>query len=127
MAQSRTALAIRYLAVDLVGAVLYFPVWWYTAGAFRAGRYCIGRVRDKARSFGILIWFKNLFTPMFGQYDIASRIISFFMRLAAIIFFSVTLLLLSLLMMLLFILWLALPLAVAYAFFGQLIGLLAAD
>jgi hypothetical protein len=127
MAQSRTALTVKYLAVDLVGSFLYFPIWWYTAGTVRAGSFCARTVLNMSRSFGLSIWVKNLFTPMFGQYDFASRLISFFMRLVTIIFYSVVLLVMSVVMALLFVAWLLFPLAVAYMFFSHLVGLLAPD
>jgi len=123
MAQSRVALTARFIAVDLVGSFVYFPVWWYTAGLLRTGRYCAGKVRDTARSFGLAVWLKNLFVPMFGQYDIPGRVISFFMRLAAIIFYSIALLLLAVVMTALFVLWVVFPLFVAFELLVQIAGL----
>ena len=123
MLQSSAVLALKFVAVDIVGSVFYFPVWWYTKGMVRMAAYCGRTVRDSARNFGIGIWIKNLFRPMFGQHDIASRIISFFMRLLAIFYYSVMLVIQSILMLLLFLAWLALPLLVGYEFFTQLIGL----
>ena len=122
--QSSIALALKFAAVDLVGAVFYFPLWWYTKGSVNAARYCARMVADAARTFGIGIWIKNLFRPMFGQHDITSRIISFFMRLAAIAYYSVSLLLLSIVMAIVFVLWLALPIFVGFELFNQLFGIL---
>jgi hypothetical protein len=114
----------KFVAVDLVGSVLYFPVWWYSGGAVRAARFCGGVVAGVARGLGCSVWIKNLFVPMFGQRDIASRIISFFMRLVTIIFYSVLLLILSVVMLAVFLLWLIAPLFVVFEFGNQLIGLL---
>lgn len=119
MANSTLGLAVRYAAVDVVGSFLYFPVWWYTKGAAKAAISCVRTVRGYARQFGVGVWLKNLFVPMFGQYDLAGRIISFFMRLAALIYYSFVLLALSLLMAAWFLAWLALPAFAAVMFFGQ--------
>jgi hypothetical protein len=61
---------------------------------------------------------------MFGQRDIAGRLISVFMRLMAIIYYSAVLLFLSAVMTCLFLAWLAVPVFVSYEFFNQLVGLL---
>lgn len=58
---------------------------------------------------GIDIWIKNLFKPMYGQRDIAGKIISFFMRAFQIIFRSIIFLGFSLFYILLFIIYLVLP------------------
>ncbi len=124
MLRSNVLLAIKYLAVDLALSVLYFPVWWYTKGLARAGAYCAGVVGNAARSFGVRNWFKNIFKPMFGQYDIAGRIISFFMRLAMMLYYSVVLLVLIVIMLALFLFWLALPVFIGYNFFTQFVSVL---
>lgn len=117
-------MAVKFVAVDLVGSVLYFPVWWYTGGMVRAVRFCGGVVAGAARTLGFSVWLKNLFVPMFGQRDIASRLISFFMRLVTIAFYSVLLLLLAVVMFAVFLLWLVAPLFVIFEFGNQLLGLL---
>ena len=123
MLQSSAVLALKFVVVDLVGSVVFFPVWWYTRGMVRMAAYCGRTVANTYVNFGIGIWIKNLFTPMFGQRDITGRLISFFMRLMAILYYSVVLLCLSVVMLLLFLVWLALPVFVGYEFFNQLIGL----
>ncbi|MEA3249884.1 MAG: hypothetical protein U9Q03_06070 [Patescibacteria group bacterium] len=117
-------MATKFVAVDLVGSVLYYPIWWYTGGTLRAARFCGGTVAGVAIALGWSVWVKNLFVPMFGQRDIASRLISFFMRLVTIVFYSVLLLLLIVVMFAVFLLWLLLPPFVIYEFGNQLLGLL---
>ena len=126
MVVSNALLAVRILAIDAVASILYFPVWWYTAGALRAARYSAGVVAGAARSFGVRVWLKNLFRPMYGQYDFASRIISFFMRLAMIVYYSAVLLVLSAVMAALFLLWLAIPGIVVYGLATQITALIKA-
>lgn len=109
MQPSRSALTLRFLAVDVVGAVVYFPVWWYTVGALKALRWCWGRLSGAATAFGFGIWIRNLFTPMYGQRDIAGRLISFFMRLVTIVFYALILAVLAVLLAVLAVLWLVIP------------------
>jgi len=124
MPTPNAVLAIKYLAVDIVGSFLYFPLWWYTAGAVRTGRFCVRTVRGKATEFAIAVWLKNLFTPMYGLRDWQGRIISFFMRLLIVTWYSIVLTLLSVIMLLVFLAWLAFPLFVASEFSRQLTGVL---
>lgn len=124
MTRSNPVLAIKYLAVDIVGSFLYFPVWWFTAGAWRTGRYCVNKVRGQAQTFAIGVWLKNLFTPMYGLRDWQGRIISFFVRLLIVIWYSIILTLLSVLMLLCFLAWLAFPLFVASELVRQLGGVM---
>lgn len=126
MFRSNLILAIKSLAVDSVASILYFPVWWYTLGAYRVAAYGCRTLGNAGHGFGVRIWFKNLFRPMFGQYDIAGRIISFFMRLIMITYYSVVLMILAVLMAALFAFWLALPAFIGYEFFHQAIGILKA-
>ncbi len=119
MANSTIGIVAKYAAVDVVGSFLYFPVWWYTKGLVRTAAGCVRTVRGYARQFGVGVWLKNLFVPMFGQYDAAGRAISFFMRLAALAYYSLVLAVISLLMFGLLLVWIALPIAAATMFVGQ--------
>lgn len=127
MTPPNAVLAVKYLAVDIVGSFLYFPVWWFTAGAWRTARFCARTVRNQAASFGIAVWLKNLFTPMYGLRDIQGRIISFFMRLFIIVWYSIALFLLSVLMFAVLLAWLALPLLAASQLWVHLTGVLTAN
>jgi hypothetical protein len=125
MAQSNLTLAVRYAAVDVVGSFLYFPIWWYGPGLVRTGRFCAGTVRDYARQFGIAVWVKNLFVPMFGQHDVVGRLISFFLRLVVILYYSLVLAVLSVLMLAVFAAWVLFPVLVVWQIAAQAVGLLA--
>ncbi len=126
MIRSNLILAIKSLAVDSAVSVLYFPIWWYTLGAVRVASYGVRKLGNAGRGFGVRIWFKNLFRPMFGQYDFAGRIISFFLRLIMIGYYSVVLLVMAVFMAALFALWLALPAFIGYEFVHQVLGILKA-
>jgi hypothetical protein len=46
--------------------------------AFNALRY-------RARAYAFVIWIKNFFVPMYGQYDWTGRLVSIFMRIVVLI------------------------------------------
>ena len=75
------AIVTRSVAVELA----YSPLWWYTTGLKRQGRTLLRQVRYANDVSGVSPWLTNLFVPMFGQHDIAGRVISFFMRLAQLL------------------------------------------
>lgn len=97
------------IAAQLVGEILYFPIWWYSVGFFRllknSWRF-LGREED---SLGFSIWAKNIFVPMYGQNDWAGRIISFFVRLVQVIVRGFLLLLVIAWLLFIVLLWLFLP------------------
>ncbi len=116
--------SIKYIIVDLIGDILYWPIWWFTKGLVKTARLALGSVTSQEKQLGLTIWVKNIFTPMFGQYDIEGRIISFFARLIQIIVRSIILFIWTIIVVLLFILWLILPVIVAYEIYYNLVGLL---
>jgi hypothetical protein len=81
MARNAAVEAIRFLTFDLVADFALFPVWWYTAGFVRALRSAGNWLLEVRRMMAVGIWAKNLFVPMFAQYDLAGRAISFMIRL----------------------------------------------
>ena len=72
------------------------------------------RVAGTWRSLGLPLWIKNLFTPMFQQYDVMGRLISFFMRLVQIIGRIIAFLILDFLYSLLFLAWIVAPIVLIY-------------
>ncbi len=115
---------IKYVFGELIGDVLYAPLWWYGRGFI----YFLDRLRARLIGFehriGLGFWISNLGKPMYGQYDLVSKIISFFIRLALL--FAKLILFLGYLVWLLFLalLWLILPLIVVWGVLFQLRGLL---
>ncbi|MEI8360645.1 MAG: hypothetical protein WCG01_00740 [bacterium] len=63
-----------------------FPLWWYSIGFFGAIKFVFEFLSHRESSLGLLVWVTNLFTPMFGQTDIFSRLISLFIRSLQIAF-----------------------------------------
>lgn len=101
--------AIKTIIIDLVGEILYFPIWWYTQGLKRMILYVINSIRNTNRDLALTLMLKSMFKPMFGQYDKEGRIISFFMRLVLIIARLVLFILLSLAYLVIIIFWIFLP------------------
>lgn len=94
---------------QIIGEILYFPIWWYSVGFVRAIKNVFRFLRAREASLGFSIWLKNIFVPMYGQRDIASRIISFVMRLVQIIFRGIALLFWLILILAALVVWLAFP------------------
>ncbi len=69
----------------LVRDIIAFPVWWYRFGVAHVAGMLWRSFTYRVHSLAIGVWIKNLFVPMYGQYDIASRLISFAMRVLQII------------------------------------------
>lgn len=103
---------------ELGGDVLRFPAWWYGKGLFQAARYALEFIQGYARTLGVPVWIKNIFTPMFGRYDWQSRIISVFMRLVNVIGRGFVLILVSAVVVAVLALYVILPLfAVLFALY----------
>jgi len=89
--------------------VLYFPIWWYTAGLRKRYRGFWHSVKNWSRYLALKILITNLFRPMFGQYNWQGRIISFVMRIIQL-FFSLIIFLIGLVVLaILLLLWIFLP------------------
>ncbi len=114
MTQNIVIQATRHIFLDLVLEILYFPIWWYSQGLKRTVFYVLNSVRNANQALALTIMFKNLFKPMFGQYDRQGRIISFFMRLIILLVRLVVFLLLFILYFLMIAFWLILPVAVVW-------------
>jgi len=107
--------------VQIIGEVLYFPIWWYSVGFARQTKYIFRLWLGQEESLGFSVWAKNIFTPMYGQHDWSGRLISFFVRLVQVIGRGAVLLVLLVLAILSLLLWLVLPLAILFATAWQLI------
>lgn len=115
--------SIKFLVVELIGEVLYFPIWWYSRGAKKAALFFVSKIVITEKSLGVGVWLANLFKPMFGQNNWQGIIISFVVRLVQIIIRTIALLIWSVLMILAFLIWLALPLIIVYQIYFCLVNL----
>ncbi|MFA5886645.1 MAG: hypothetical protein WC863_02580 [Patescibacteria group bacterium] len=91
---------------QILGEILYFPIWWYSVGLMLLLKNLVKFWRGQEKALGFSIWLKNIFVPMYGQRDMASRIISFIMRLIQIIFRGAVLLVWFLVVLFILVAWL---------------------
>ena len=99
--------------------ILYFPVWWYTAGSLSLVKGLFGFLKNKAKYFALVVWVKNIFKPIYSRYDFVGIIISFFIRSFQIIFRATIMLGLIFLSCGVFLLWLAIPVIIGIGIFYQ--------
>lgn len=71
--------------------IVLFPIWWYSKGIVYTFEKLSLSARRQSANFAVGLWLKNLFVPMYGQYDWQGRIISFFVRLLQVVFRSIAL------------------------------------
>lgn len=111
---------IRTVLLNVVADFFYFPVWWYTGGLKKQLTGILGSFLARQDALALDIWIKNIVTPMYGQYDIQGRIISFIMRLAQIIGRLFILIVWGILLLAWLTVWLFIPVAVAYFIYIQI-------
>lgn len=100
----------KFIAKDLILDILYWPIWWYSGGVVRAWQRMIDTIKQGNDELALLVWMKNIFRPMFGDYSFQGRLISFFMRVIQIIGRGIFFLFWVAFAFLWFLVWLALPL-----------------
>ncbi|HAY12725.1 MAG: hypothetical protein US83_C0004G0115 [Candidatus Falkowbacteria bacterium GW2011_GWC2_38_22] len=101
--------------------ILFFPLWWYTRGLFNVVNAQINFIKDRQKSLALLVWIKNIFKPMYGQYDWQGMLISIFMRLVQIVFRSIFLFFWMIIAVVVVLAWVVLPVFVLYEMFFQLL------
>ena len=107
-------LVLQRLFFEALLDALYFPIWWYTGGIKYAAGGLFGLFNRGNQTLAPGLWLKNIFVPMFGQYDWQGRMISFFMRSVQVFFRSLALLLWAVVCLVLFFFWLVFPIIVIY-------------
>ena len=110
----------RYIVVEFLWDIIYFPVWWYTKGLARVANFCLTGVVSYVRNIGFVIWLKSMSKPMFGDYSKEGRIISFFMRIIVLIYKVINLLVRTVVFLAIFLLWVLLPALFIYYILYQI-------
>lgn len=85
MRTSNTVILTQAVLWDLVGNLIYFPIWWYTRGLKKMGFFLFHFVTGMEMRLAWRVWVMNLFKPMYAVADIPGRIISFLMRIFMIV------------------------------------------
>lgn len=73
-------LSAKFIAKDIVGDLLYWPLWWYSRGFARFLQRRRHSIKEFEEDIGLTVWIVNWTKPMYGQYDLAGKIISFIIR-----------------------------------------------
>ena len=105
---------LKLIFIDFIWEIIYFPIWWFSRGAYGALIFSMKKIKTTWHNLGISIQLKFLFKPMYAQHDFTGRAISFFMRFFVLIFKFLTFLIASIFYILLFFAWLALPLLILW-------------
>jgi hypothetical protein len=107
--QNTILLSAKFVAKDVIGDLLYWPVWWYSVGFVSFIRKRILSLKNFEEDMGLTIWIVNWTKPMFSQYDIAGRIISFIFRTFGIFYKMVAVMFYFLAQVIMIFLWVLLP------------------
>jgi len=109
------------IIVEIITDIIYFPAWWYTRGLVNL----LSGVKDflvsKQKALALFVWIKNIFTPMYGQYDWVGRLISFLVRVVQIFFRSIFMLGWLMVGLAVVIFWLVFPIIVINEIIFQII------
>ena len=82
---ARAGAVSKLLFRDFVGSLFWFPIWWYTTGIKRVVTGSLRTLVFRWREYGLQIWLRNFFVPMYGQYDLTGRFVSILVRFAVLI------------------------------------------
>ena len=115
--------SLKFVLIEVIGDIIYFPVWWYTAGFLKIAEHTWQSSRDILDSFNIPILFRHLLTPMYGDYSWSGRTISFFVRIVHFFIMFLVALVWIIVVAAGGLLWLLLPIVVAYTIFYQVFHL----
>ena len=107
-------LVLQRMLLEFVFDLVYFPVWWYTAGVRHLGIFCLLLLRNGNLYLAPGLWLRNIFVPMYGQTDLQGRFTSVFMRLINVFGRSIGLLFWFILVLLIFCAWFVLPIFIVY-------------
>ncbi|OGL88782.1 hypothetical protein A3I42_03235 [Candidatus Uhrbacteria bacterium RIFCSPLOWO2_02_FULL_49_11] len=113
----RTSLAIhvvRLVVVDVLLDIFTWPTWWCTLGLWTVLKWVGRGIANEWFDFGLGPWLKSMFTPMYADYSLAGRAISFVARIIILTFRFVQFFLWLVLYMVALALYIALPLGAAY-------------
>ena len=108
------------IGLDLLRDIIYFPIWWYSRGL----KQLLIKLKDflinKEKSFALFVWIKNIFRPMYSQYNWQGMLISFFVRLVQIIFRGIIMIFWLIFSLAILLFWLFLPILVIYEIVFQI-------
>lgn len=111
--------AVRFVAVEWVGSLLRFPIWWYGDGFAEVARWIVRSLGYRLKSYSFGVWLQNFFVPMYGQYDITGRLVSVFMRFVVLVGRLIAFAFEAMAYAALALVWLAIPAAAVLGLLGN--------
>jgi len=114
--------SLRFLGKEFLGDFVAFPLWWYSKGTLKMIRFVMEKTEQRAYTLSLRIWIKNLFVPMYSQYDLAGRVISFFLRIAVLVYRLIIFVIWFCILLAFLGVWLFGPIAVLYYILYQIFG-----
>ncbi len=125
MTELTTANPAAFLFREFVQDILLFPVWWYGKGLAKASAMLWRRTKEfvQRSRWSPVIWVKNLFVPMYGDYTKSGRAISFFVRTVVALALTVVLAVVLLMYLAAFCLYLLAPVFAVYYVLYQIFHL----
>lgn len=110
--------------IDLIKALLntiwhfvYWPLWWITGGLLLVLKFTVQRIVLAWKGLALDVWLLNIFVPMYGQSDVASRVISFVIRVIQIVLRFAIMVIISWLILLIPLIYLGLPVLAIWRLF----------
>ena len=83
--EALAAKSLKFLFSETVLDIVRCIFWWYGRGLKSAWQSMLDFAAQGNAELALSVWIKNIFTPMFGQYDWQGRLVSFIVRLFQII------------------------------------------
>lgn len=115
---------LRYIGIEILWDIIYFPIWWYTKGLARIGHYCWESAGQQIkRRLALGVWLASMFKPMYGDYSVEGRVISGFMRFFVLIWKLINLFVWLIVLLILFLAWLILPAVIIYYLLYQVFNM----
>jgi hypothetical protein len=109
------------LLTQIFWEIAYFPVWWYTTGLFHLIQGLQEFMLNREKELAFLVWVKNIFKPMYGEYNWQGWIISFIVRLFQIIVRGAVLIFWFVIAVSVLAIWIILPAVVIFQIIRQLL------
>ncbi|MDP3964901.1 MAG: hypothetical protein Q8Q20_04600 [bacterium] len=114
--------SFKIVFVDIIGGVLYFPVWWYSSGLVLVLNNISAKLGSTARILALGILFRYLFKPMYADFSKEGRAISVVIRFVHLIFMLGVFIVAVFFWLSLLFLWLVLPPAAVFFIFRNFSG-----
>ncbi len=116
--QNIVVLSIKSIIIDIIGDVVYFPIWWYSVGLKHIVLNRVKSLHAMSDQLALRLLILNIFKPMFAQTDSAGRVISFFMRIVLLVGRAIFFAIYAILQLVIILVWIGIPLLIFYRLVG---------